>query len=431
MLVTDQASKENPGDDRWRRERSPERGERYQLRAATSEECETVANLLIEAFGGPPLDDKIELERRVFEPERNHVIVTEGRIVANIGAYTRDITVPGSVLPAAHVSLAVVRAEHRRRGLLTRLIHHQFQSMPEPLAVLWASEGSIYQRFGYGMAAGNARMEVDTREVRLAPFAPAPGGEIRDAAPAEARECLIELYDRVRIDRPGWSGRDERWWDVVLSDLAGLRFGASRKRLTLFEGENGTEGYAIWRIKSGRETGERYGEAQVLEAVATTPEAYAGLWRHLLSIDLTRRTTISYAAVDEPLRYLVTEPRSLHCGVSDGLWLRLVDVGVALAGRRYAAPLDLVLEITDELLPANDGRYRLRAEPGELAICDRTAAAPDLSCDVSALAAAYLGGVSLASLAAGGRVRERVPGALGVASAAFGWYRAPSPSEMF
>lgn len=403
------------------------------MREATPDDLEPLGHLAADAFGGTFDRDELEAAQLVFEPERNHVAVRDGRVVANLGAFTRELTVPGAVLPAAHVTLAAVRPEHHRRGLLTRLMDRQLSTVPESIAVLWASEGRIYQRFGYGMAAANLSCEIDTRELRLAPYAPEPDpdGEICDAVPADARESVKQVYERVRRDRPGWSGRSDRWWEQHFCDPKESRGGAGPKRLSLYVTEAGVDGYALWRVKSVWTNGSPDGEVHAIDVVGATPQAYTALWRHLLSVDLTRRVVVNFAAVDEPLRYLVNEPRMLRSVVGDGLWLRLVDVPAALAGRRYAAPVDTVVEVVDAVIPANAGRYRLRAEPDEPAECVPTTADAEVTCDVTALAAAYLGGVSLARLADTGRVTELRPGALPQVSRAFGWHRCPAPSDMF
>ena len=102
----------------------------------------------------------------------------------------------------------------------------------------------------------------------------------------------------------------------------------------------------------------------------------------------------------------------------------------ALSERRYAAPVDVVLEVTDELCPWNAGRWRLRAD-GVGATCERSPDDADLSVDVAHLASAYLGGMSLASLAAAGGVGEHRGGALREAATAFGWHRAPHCPQLF
>jgi len=143
-----------------------------------------------------------------------------------------------------------------------------------------------------------------------------------------------------------------------------------------------------------------------------------------------RTARFGFAALDDPLLYLVDEPRRLSARASDALWVRLVDVPAALEARRYAAPLDVVIEVDDVLLPENAGRWRLRAT-GDDASCTPSADPADLVCDVADLSAAYLGGTSLAAMAAGGRVVERHAGALVAATTAFGWHRAPSAIEVF
>lgn len=169
----------------------------------------------------------------------------------------------------------------------------------------------------------------------------------------------------------------------------------------------------------------------MVEVVAATPEAYAALWDHLLTMDLTRTVRTSYGPVDEPLAHLVDEPRRLRARVADGLWLRIVNLPAALAGRGYAAPADLVLEVSDALLPQNAGRWRLRVGADGAATCAPSTDPADLTCDIADLGAVYLGGTPLGRLVDAGRVRQLRPDAVRVAAAAFGWHRDPAPLELF
>ena len=159
-------------------------------------------------------------------------------------------------------------------------------------------------------------------------------------------------------------------------------------------------------------------------------EAYAALWRFLLSIDLTRTVKFSFAALDEPLPHLVSNPNALETHVFPGLWVRLVDLRGALSARRYSAPVDVVLDVSDGLLPDNAGRWRLVSD-GSTAQCDATDDQPNVTLDIRALGAVYLGGVSMHSLAAAGLITENTPGSLAAASAAFSWHIAPASWEIF
>jgi predicted acetyltransferase len=342
--------------------------------------------------------------------------------------------VPGATLPAAHVTMVGVSPTARRQGVLTAMMRQQLadvRAVGEPVAVLWASEGRIYQRFGYGLAARRMLLSVDTREVRLNATA-AVEGELRTAPAAEVRDELIKVYDQQVAHRTGWSARADQNWDHRLADPESRRSGASTLKAVLHEGPGGVDGYAVYRIKAEWVDQGPAGEVRIEEIVAATPAAYLALWRFLLTVDLTRRTSLSPGtAVDEPLLHLVNEPRRLDAKIADALWLRIVDLPAALAARQYAADIDLVLDVTDELLTDNAGRWRLRATALGDATCERTAEEADLACDVKALGAAYLGDQVLGGLAAAGQVRELRPGAVARVSAAFGWHRAPSAIEVF
>ncbi|WP_275408796.1 GNAT family N-acetyltransferase [Micromonospora qiuiae] len=374
-----------------------------------------------------------EAERAIFEPERGLLVRDGADLVATTAAFTRELTVPGGGIPAAHVSMVGVAPTHRRRGLLTAMMRRQLRDIHdagrEPVAVLWASEGRIYPRFGYGLASQRALITAETAELRM----PAPTtdeGRLRLDRPADRQPDLARVYDRARADRPGWSARDDRWWRYVLVDPESQRGGATERRVVLHEGPDGIDGYGLFRTKSDWDVTGPKSTVTVDEVVTTSPVAYRAIWRMLLSMDLTRQLSWGRAAEDEPLLRLVDEPRRLGTRLVDALWLRVVDVPAALAARRYATDVDVVIEVTDELLPENTGRWRLLGGP-KSAVCTPASGPADLACDVRCLGELFLGGAKLTALADAGRVRELHPGALASAGPAFAWHRAASAMEVF
>jgi predicted acetyltransferase len=399
------------------------------LRSATPGDFDAVSKLMFLVFNhavDPALD---EIERPLYEPERALVVTDGDEIVGHASSYGRELTVPGGVVPAAHVTGVGVAPTHRRRGLLRSLMERQLRDLAEPLAVLWASEGRIYPRFGYGLAAPRLALAVDSAEVG---GLPASGGRLSLADPAAVRPTLTKLFDQARLDRPGWSGRDERWWQYLLADLESRRDGATERRAVLHEGADGAvDGYALYRVRSRWEDGSPRGEVRVQEVVTLDGDAYRALWDFLLSVDLTRQVTHDFATPDEPLQHLVAEPRRLGATFADGLWVRVLDVAGALSARRYAAPVDVVLEVTDDQLPGNGGRWHLVGSPSSASCSSAGTREADISLSVTDLGAVYLGGVGLTSLAAAGRVRELRPGTLSGADLAFRWHRAPGSVEVF
>jgi predicted acetyltransferase len=178
------------------------------------------------------------------------------------------------------------------------------------------------------------------------------------------------------------------------------------------------------------DSGQPDGTLIVEEVRASSTAAYASLWQVLLSVDLVRTVKVPMGSPDDPLRHLVTDQRALGVRSIDSLWVRLVDVGRALSARRYPAPIDMVFEVRDPFCPWNDGRWHVWGHPAG-AFCDRTDRDPDLVLGIEALSAAYLGGTSLATLQAAGRVTEISPGAVTLASTAFFWPVTPWCPEEF
>ena len=400
------------------------------IEVATEHDWDAIVANLADAFNEVWDDGVIAAERPPFEPERGLVARRRGEVVGTAAIFTRQLSVPGGLVPAGHVSFVGVRPTARRQGILTRFMRRQFDDMRaagEPIAVLWASEGRIYQRFGYGSACRQVRVEAETRELRLT--APVETTGLREGSPADLRDTIVKLYDQVYAQRPGRSERAARHWDYRLADPESFRRDFTPLRVILRESDAGVDGYALWRARNKWDRTGPDGEVRVLELVAANPTAYTALWNFLLTVDLTRHLQ-AMIGMDEPLQFMVNEPRRLAQSSADGIWLRVIDVPAALAARRYAAAVDVVLEVEDAHIPANTGRWRLTGS-AESARCVSTTDEADLTMDVRVLGAAYLGGTPLSAFVEAGLVRERRPGALAEAGTAFGWPHSPAALEVF
>jgi predicted acetyltransferase len=406
------------------------------LRPISAAEFPEYFRCLTEAFNSDVKDADREQDLAVFEPERSLAAFDGKDIVGTAGIYTRTMTVPGGRLPVAGVTLVSVAPTHRRRGVLTAMIRRQltelYEQQLEPVAALWASESVIYQRFGYGQGATGAKLTARTPKLALRPEADTGGGRVRLAGEEEARPHLAAVYEAVRPHSPGFLDRNARWWDNRLYNPEHHRQGATSLRFALHEEPDGQiTGYAVYRTTSKWDDwDEPASELSIREMFSTTPQAYAATWSYLASLDLVRKVERFHGPLDEPLTYLVADTRAVQLQEIDNLWVRVADVGRALAGRGYAAELDIVLEVADPFCPWNAGRWRLSAGQGG-ASCERTADPADLALTSTELGVAYLGGTSLHTLAAAGRVRELRAGALRAAATAFAAERPPWCPEIF
>ena len=411
----------------------------YPIRPVSSAEFDAFHTVDLHAFhGSPPSAEERQLILSHLEFDRSLAAFDGDTPVGGAGAYTFQLTVPGSAaLPAAGVTWVSVLPSHRRRGVLTSLMRRQLADVRdrgEPLAVLWASESVIYSRFGYGRAMWHADFTLYRGEGTLARTAPADGGlRLRLVDPVAAIPELAKVYDAVLPSRPGFIARTESWWQRTVYDPADRRQGTSPLHCVLAEDAGGPRGYALYSAVNRWDSDTSLPDSalNVREMVAADAAASAALSTDLLSRDLTREFRLRGRPVDDPLLYQLADPRRARPRLKDALWVRIIDVPGALARRRYSAPADVVLEVRDDLLPANAGRWRLTtgsAAPdgaGLAATCAPSGSAPDVLLDVTQLGAVYLGGTTLSALAGAGLVTEGRPGAVRQLSTALSWDPAP------
>jgi predicted acetyltransferase len=415
----------------------------FPIRDIKPDEASAFFAVTNEAFNSSdPLEATLEYELTVFEFDRSAAAFDGEQIVGTSSNYTMQLSVPGGSAAVAGVSNVAVLPPYRRRGIMSAMIAHLLADAAahgEALAALFASESVIYQRFGFGAASQAMRCTTQRGEGTLIPLA-APGlpgpARIRLAAPESAVDEMAGVYAALGAARPGAPARDERWWRTRIADPPGQRGGASALRCLIAEDAQGPRGYALYSTVQGWDS---YGlpgdELTVRELLAADPVATAALWNDLLSRDLVGRVHSGSRPVDDPLLLLLADPRRARAQVKDNLYVRLVDVPAALRQRAYARAVDVVLEVTDPVLPANAGRWRLTAAAGTGAghgaggggavSCERTSDGADVAVTATALGAAYLGGPRLGALAAAGQVTELRPGALAELSAAMSWEPAP------
>lgn len=397
---------------------------------ATADEMRAAFAPIWHYFGqSEPSADAIKHFAHVLEVQRVHGAWDGDKVVGGSGAFAFDLTVPGGQVKAAGVTVVGVLPTHRRRGILRAMMRSLIdaaRARGEPVAVLWPSDDAIYGRFGFGMASQAA--EIDMPREHAAPFARIDVDAQARLVPLAAAEPLVApIYESVARATPGMFMRTSLWWqDRILTDNDWKRRGGGHLQCAVLDLDGKPAAYALYRVNSWSEHGSPTGNVFVVEAIGLSPEATFAVWRFLLSIDLTARVKANFLPVDHPLLLTLAQPRRLNFLVREGIWVRPIEVGAALAARSYAAGEAVVIEVLDEFCPWNAGRWRI-ARSG----IEKTAADADLACDVSTLGCAYLGGFTWAELARALRVKELRADGLARADALFRSDRAPWCPELF
>ncbi|MBT2482531.1 GNAT family N-acetyltransferase [Streptomyces sp. ISL-94] len=402
-----------------------------EMRILQADEWDVWYDQLELAFGGvaeSPQERK--LYRKLTETERSLGVWDGGTCVGSAGAFSFRLSVPGGALvPAAGITMVGVSPTHRRRGVLSSLMRRQLDDIRaggEALAVLTASEPAIYGRFGYGTATYALAVDIDTTRVALSVPPGTDEVRLRLVDPEQALADCERVYAALVPRRPGMPARQPGWERLALQDPPAMRNGGSPLKCVVAEREDGeVVGYARYRVRPEWNHSGSDGKVDVVDLDALDPAACAALWRYLFGIDLTWSVRAHRRPVDDPVLHLVSDVRRSKPSTQDSLYVRLVDLLAALEARSYGAPLDLVVEVEDAFCPWNEGRWRLMADGKGGVRCVRTAERADLELSVRELGSAYLGGITLTSLAGAGRVRELRPGAVAEASRAFAGDVAP------
>jgi predicted acetyltransferase len=372
-----------------------------ELRVADDEQWRQLVRSDGRSFGTAYSDEDIERQRAVTDLSRFRVAVEDGRVVGGAGSYELAMTLPGgAAVPTGGVTWVSVEVTHRRQGLLRRLmdaIHDDIDAREEPLAALTASEGGIYERFGYGIASRTRIALIDRAHAHLRPDVVPPTGTTRVVDPLAELDAIMAIWDRFRTQRAGEVTRSEVWWRNLIADSGEYAVHVLH-----------ADGYASWKSDMAWNDGHPAGTLVIHAMAPVTPEAHVALWHTALSSDLVGTVRSTKLALDDPLPFLLTNQRVVRTtNLNDGVWCHVRDVAGCFGARRYGTDDDIVVEV--------DGtRWRIGAGG-----TTKVRSKPDLTLDRAALGSLLLGGVAPTTLVGGRRAEARSAEALRRADALF------------
>ena len=396
----------------------------------SDDELSAAANVFRTAMVGfPPLADLAPGRLpTLLEPGRTVGAFADGQLVGTADAVTSRLTLPGpAIVGHAAVTHIGVLPSFTRQGIATGLIRHQlcdFAARGEVVATLRSSEATIYGRYGYGVASSSQTVEVRTARAALRRDV-GPGGPVRLLDTAQAWDVLPRIYAENRPGRPGTIDRPHVWWQGVRMRTES----APGPAYVAVHGGPGSEsGFVRYRpMDTERWFVSDQRTIVVEDFFAPTAEAYLGLLRFLLGLDLVDRVVFWMLPLDDPLPWLVADRRAVRVtAVHDETWLRIIDTHAALTARGYVGDGTVTIAVNDPLLPANSARFAIAG--GGATVTDRQ---PDLTVDVEGLGAVLLGGATWRDLALAGLARTDDPAALVASDRLFAVPEAPHAGFYF
>ncbi len=332
--------------------------------------------------------------------------------VATFASWEGELTLPGGMVPTCAISAVTVAPSHRRRGILRTLMAGELRTAVArgiPVASLTVSESTIYGRFGFGPAAPSAHWEIKTRRARW--IGPESPGRLDFVTRAQGRALAEKLHERVRPDSPGELAMPAGHWDRTFGTRADAEKPELLRVIQYRSPAGEVDGLALYKVA---ENSDDFAESslEVVMLLAATDEAYAGLWRFLLSMDLIATVRADLLGVDEPLWWMIADQRAVKITITDHHYVRILDVPAALGARRYDIADSVAFEVTDPLEIAG-GTYVLTTDAGGAgsvdAVDDAPLGLPVVRLGVAELSSLLLGGVSATTLARAGRIETEDP----------------------
>jgi predicted acetyltransferase len=360
------------------------------------------------------------------------------RIVATGGADSYSLTLPGgATVPMAGVAYMTTSVTHRRQGAFSGMmsqIHDSARERGDIISGLWAAQTNLYGRFDYGLAVNSYDWEIDPSFGAFSHSPMPEDGETETDAHVyfvdadEAAVILPGIYDQMRLQTAGGLDRTSGRWRYELFDEERVREGASQLFFAICEEAGEQTGYVAYRTR--RVGTDDIGGLEVFEEVSVTDTAHATLWRFLLDSELVGKITAINRPSDDPLWWMLSDPRRLTRKIHDSLWIRFLDTQKALEARTYNADGRLKIGLVSESQPEVAGTYVLDIDDSQASV-KKTTEKPDVVMTPADLAAIYLGGVSPGPLVEAGRIDAITTGSLAKLHGMFATDSAPWCAHYF
>jgi predicted acetyltransferase len=374
-------------------------------------------------LGDEPSDVQRETGRG-FRGHRRMIAVLDDSVpqpevpVGTLASWVGELSVPGGVVDSCAISSVTVAPTHRRRGIWRAMMEGELRTAAAlglPVASLTVSESTLYGRFGFAQAVAAASVEIDVK--RAAWTGPAPLGRVDFISRERWREFAPELFERVRITAPGEVDMPRGHWDRFAGTRADAEKPGHTRAVQYTAASGEITGLALYSVEENHDDFTR-SSVTIANLMAADPDAYAGLWRFFIEMDLIGTVRASELAVDEPLLWMISDRRAVILTLRDHHYLRVLDTPTLLRARRYEGAGSVVLDVHDPLDLAG-GRFRLSIGHDGIASVTATEDDADVRLGVAELAAIFLGQVSAVTLAAAGRIDADDPVSL---ARLFGWH---------
>lgn len=379
-----------------------------ELREYREGDLEALTRLGVLAFGGSVSDWEghfLPEKNPRLDPEQVHVIEDDGEVRASATALPLESFMDGEPRPMGGIAAVMAHPAYRRRGYAGELMRAVLRDLRErevSLSLLSPFSHAYYRSFGYELV-------TEAIEYTLSPTDLPTSREQRRlrAYREEDLPRMMSLLEREAASHPLCVRRGGAYWRQTISH--------KDCEAAVYEGEDGVvEGYLLYKMSGWSEGREPPRRLQVEELIAGTRWAREALISFMGALDPETFRVRHWTSRGEPLHpYL--QSSYVNAKIKPDQMLRLIDVEAALGFLDRAADEPLVLEVADDVIPENAGRYTVGGE----GVVRGAEASETVALDVRQLAQLYAGYLPARGLARHGLVEPVSERALELLEALF------------
>jgi predicted acetyltransferase len=383
-----------------------------EYRLLTLDDLEQAAVVEARAFYNTPSPEYAERMRKYFPPEWTVGAFVDGKLVADTRTVPQVRRMHGTTMLFGAVGPVACAAPYRRQGHVNKLLTLALETMRERgqvLSGLHTPHDALYQRFGWERGERKTYIRLKPKDVRLRER----GARGRmEAVATDDWPRLDAIFKEATKDENGPFVRRDVWWQEAVLKHWEQGKTVPSEAIVWVDAEGRDQGYVVyWDASGGRDPHGPFerNEIWVHHYYALTPDAYLGIWEHLLTHDLAHNI-IAELHPDDPFQQLCDPPQAVEASGGWGAMIRVVDVENAIAQRPYVGDraAAVTVRIEDKTLPFNDGTWRIEASEDRMH-AERTDARPDAGLSVNTLASLFTGFLKADAAALSGFIRTTSP----------------------
>lgn len=302
-----------------------------------------------------------------------------------IGVLPAKVRFDGHAVGMSGVGGVATLPQHRRKGAIRACMNAALADMRERgdvFSVLYPFSRAYYRQFGYEDGASVSAWTIPFSAIRL----PDAGGSIHLILPGDDLTCVRQVYEACAAN-----------WNLsfvqsrFIESLQKRSWMKDRRYLYVWSDEHGAPGGMMLfskvdrvmdcRMEFGKPNLLLFRDARALAALLNFAKGFAA------DYDSIRFTGPQGLRIQS----LISEGNHAKCEVFYNCMARLVNVPEALRMCKAAGEGEVVIAVTDEILPENAGAWRVTFNPGGDNAVEKTAAAPDIELPVGELTQLLLG----------------------------------------